>query len=245
MRKIKPFLFIGFFLGFYALNSQAMPVEDPVEWGKTWSVYLKISDEYEKLKAQYDLLKQTYDNAVDQLNTAKRIANDAEGNYGYGNLINSHAALIEREWSPDNWQDALKGLAGGNPERYQELIQQYQKDHPTLSPEEFKKGASLAQAQQYQQQIQTNQAASVTASYAFNDIKQHLENIHELSQYIEKSQNTKAAMDLNARLLTEIAYIQVQQLKMQSLVNQQLMQESADKIQAETQAAKFDQLPTK
>ncbi len=245
MKKTKSFLLVSFFISVYALNTHAMPVEDPVEWGKTWSVYLKISDEYEKLKAQYDLLKQTYDNAVNQLNTAKRIASDAEGHYGYGNLINDAASLTEREWSPDNWQDALKGLSGGNPARYQQLVQQYQQDHPTLSPDEFKKGASVAAAQQYQQQIQTNQAASVTASYAFNDIKQHLENIHQLSQNIEKAQDTKAAIDLNARLLTEIAYIQVQQLKMQSLVNQQLMQEGTDKIQAETQAAKFNQLPKK
>lgn len=95
----------------------------------------------------------------------------------------------------------------------------------------------------YAQDVQVNRAATVNATYAFDDIKTHLNTIHELSQQIDQAKNTKAATDLNSRLLTEMAYIQTQELKMQILLNQQLAQANADAIADKTASAKFNTLP--
>ena len=116
-------------------------------------------------------------------------------------------------------------------------------NHPTLSENEYEKGASADKAKQYKQQVETNRAVSVNAIYAFNDIKAQLKSVHDLSAKIEQAKNTKAAVDLNSRLLTEIAFIQIQELKMQTLLNQQLAQAGASRIADETQAAKFNRLP--
>ena len=201
--------------------------------------------EFQKLKQQYKLLNQTYNNAIQRLTEAKTLVKDSEGHYGFGSLDNSAADLKQREWSPSNWQDALKGLSGGNAARYQQLLSEYKKNHHTLSQTDFAKGAGSARALNYNQQVQTNQAAAVQTSYAFNDVQQHLQSVHQLSAQIEQAKNTKAAVDLNSRLLTELAYISVQELKMQTLMNQQLAQQSASNISAETQNASFNELPKK
>lgn len=198
---------------------------------------------YNQLKSQYDLLHQTYQNAEQQLDQAKKLRSDAEGHYGFGGLMNGASDLKNREWSPDNWKSALQGLSGGNPARYQELVNTYKKDHPNLSESDYQKGASSDKTKVYSQDVQMNRAAMVNATYSFNNIKTHLDTIHELSAKIDQAQNTKAATDLNSRLLAEVAYIQTQELKMQILMNQQMAQASADNIASKTASAKFNTLP--
>ena len=203
----------------------------------------RLVEELKQLKQQYDLLNQTYQTTRQELDTAKGIRQDAEGHYGFGSLLNGNTDLQHREWSPNNWDDALKGLSGGNPARYQQLVTEYRQNHPTLSQSDFEKGSTEDGAKHYQQQIDMNQAASVNATYAFNDIKQHLETVHQLSQQIESSPNTKASMDLNARLMVEVAYIQIQELKMQAVLNEQFVQQNSDTIASESASAQFIKLP--
>ena len=198
-----------------------------------------------QLLAELKQLKSMYDNGIDQLNKAKQIASDAEGHYDFGNFENGIQDLDNRKWSPDNWQDALKGLSGGNQARYEQLVDQYKKDNPTLSDDDFRKGASDAKLADYKSQIATNRASEVQAEYAFDDINQHLQNVHDISAKIESATNTKAAIDLNSRLTAELAYISTQELKMLTLINQQLAQQQASNIAAEGESAKFNTLPDK
>ena len=198
---------------------------------------------YNQLKSQYDLLSKTYENQQLQLNQEKQLTDDSEGSYGSGAFMNDDSALKDREWSPDNWKNTLQGMSGGNPARYQELVNTYKQDHPTLSDSEYEKGASSDKAKAYSQEVKVNQAAQVNATYAFDNIKTHLDNIHKISEKIDTTENTKAAIDLNSRLLAEIAYIQTQELKMQILVNQQMVQVNADDIDEKTTGAKSNKLP--
>ncbi len=165
------------------------------------------------------------------------------GMNNYGVLHNSNQDLTEREWSPDSWQDALQGLSGGNEDRYKQLVETYQKDHPSLSTEEASQGLSAPYATDYQQRVETNQAANVQASYAFNDTNEHLKNIKEISDEIDKTDNTKKIQDLNARLNTEIAYLQVEVIKGVAVMNQQLAQQQASQIVDQTAASKFNTIP--
>ena len=196
----------------------------------------QMQQEAKETLARYNQLK-------DQLDKTRQLIKDAEGHYGYGSLKNGSGDLKDREWSPDNWQDTLKGLSGGNPQRYQQLLDEYKQNNPTLSDKDYKNGASDAKDRVYKQEIEVNRASQVQASYAFNDIKQHLETVHTLSEKIEQAQNTKAALDLNSRLVAELAYISIQELKMQTVLNQQLSQQQAGAIAAETESAKFNTLP--
>ena len=198
---------------------------------------------YNQLKTQYSVLKNTYQTAQQQLSQAKQLRQDSEGHYGFGGLMNSQHDLQNREWSPDNWKGTLQGVSGGNPARYQELIKTYQHDHPHLSQSAYQKGTSAKQATVYSRDVQVNRAAMVNATYSFNDIKTHLTTIHALSKKIDQAQNTKAATDLNSRLLVEVAYIQTQALKMQILMNQQMAQANADGLSSKSASATFNTLP--
>ena len=111
-----------------------------------------------------------------------------------------------------------------------------------MSQNDYKKGASDDKAKVYQQQVDVNRAAQVQASYAFNDINQHLQNVHDLSAQIEQAKNSKAAIDLNSRLVAELAYIEIQELKLQTLINQQQAEQESESIAGETQNAKFNTL---
>lgn len=213
-----------------------MPVED-------FGAYAHMAEELSQLEKEYEVLKEAYHNAQEQLNQQKQLVSNSQGHYGFGNFQNTNNDFQQRNWSPNSWENALKGLSGGNADRYQQLLKDYQNNHPTLSSSDFEKGASTDLSKRYQQDIQTNQAASVNATYAFNDIEQALKNVHELSMQIEKSPNTKSSLDLNARLMAEMAYIQIQELKMQAILNQQMAQQSADRISSATLAAKFNRLP--
>jgi len=219
----------------------------PIDFADLPVIYLpeiaQLAQHLHQLQQQYALLQETYKNAQQQLDEAKALRADEEGHYGFGNLLNSDSDLKTREWSPDSWDDTLKGLSGGNPARYQQLLTEYKQNHPTVSQSEYEKSTSKEQGKEYAQQIQVNRAASVNATYEFNDINNHLKTIHDLSGKIEKAKDEKAATDLNSRLIAEVAYIQTQELKMQVLLNQQLAQQAADDIAEKTQAAKFNRLP--
>src|SRR3990167_4230213 len=97
---------------FFSVNSFAMlPVVDA-------GAILNLVNQLKQLKKQYDLLNDTYKSSQAQLYQARAITNNQQGHYGYGGLLNDRGYTVaNREWSPDNWQDVLKGLSGGNPAR--------------------------------------------------------------------------------------------------------------------------------
>ncbi len=204
-------------------------VHDPIN-------YAVLIKNVQQLYQQYQLLQT-------QLNQLKQIQSAATGHYGFGQLLNSPDDLIKKQWTPARWQDALQGMAGGNPERYKELVQAYEKNHRTLTQSQFSQGATSQQTTRYIHDRQVNRVVAVNSTYAFNNIKSHLNTIHALSSKIDAASNTKAAMDLNSRLLTEMAYIQTQTLKMQVLLNQQLARTSADGIADESMRSQFNRLP--
>jgi type IV secretion system protein VirB5 len=136
-------------------------------------------------------------------------------------------------------------MAGGNSDRYASLVKAYERAHPTLSDDEYRRGASDARLAMYQQNKKINKAVSVQTTAAFNQINKHLEAVHALSKQIEgaSNKNTKSAVDLNTRLLAEMAYIQTDLFKLQALANQQAAQVEANAIAEDSEAARFNQLP--
>lgn len=165
--------------------------------------------------------------------------------FGYGDLLNSDEDLSARKWSPDTWESALQGLSGGNDARYKQLVDDYQKNHPYLSNEDMQKGASSANTTNYEQQVETNRAAMAHASYSFESVNEHLDNIKELSSQINKAENPKAIEEINARINAEVAYLQVEQIKSMAIMNEQLAQSQASELVHEKAASEFNQVPEK
>jgi type IV secretion system protein VirB5 len=209
-----------------------------------------LAKQLSAMKRQYSLMSDTYknaraqlDNAQSQLDSVNQLKNFNSGHYQFGDLDNTLSDLKDRQWSPNTWDDALHNVAGGNPDRYKELVRAYEKNHKTLDDATFEKGTSKERLTLYKQAIEVNKAASVESTYSYNEINKHLKAVHEISAQIEKAPNTKSAVDLNSRLLAEIAYIQTQNLKMQTLISQQLAQGGSNEIAIDNQIAKFNRLP--
>lgn len=205
----------------------------------------KMVEQIKHMKSQLDLMRSTYTNAKSQLDTLNNLKQQNVGSYGFGSLDNGFDSLQSWQSSADNWNDALKNISGGNKERYAELVKAYEAAHPGLSEVELSKGASPAQAAQYTQNKLLNKAASVETTYAFNEINKRLKSIHTLSSNIEKAPNTKSAVDLNSRLIAELAYIEVLNLKLQTIISQQLVQSSASSLDDDSELIRFNTLPDK
>lgn len=208
-----------------------------------WQLLYNAIETYKQLKSQYELLKQTYENAQKQLNDLQQLVSAAEGHYGFGELWNRREDFLKQWGGLEKWETLLNDLSGGNVARYRDLLESYQREYPTLSQDDFAKGATTEQARMYTKTTQVNRTAMASATYAFDQLQERLETIFALSKKIDQAPNTKAAIDLNSRLLIEIAYIQAQELKMQIMINQQLAQTNAQFLSFETERAKFNRLP--
>ena len=101
---------------------------------------------------------------------------------------------------------------------------------------------SAETATRFKEDKAVNRAVQVQTSDAYNQINQHMEALQKLSQQIEKTENTKGAIDLNSRLVTEIGFIQLMQLRLQTLVSQQLSQDSLSELSDRAEMAKFNHL---
>ena len=192
---------------------------------------------------QLDEMKKQSNVLSSQLSEAQRLTSDAEGHYGMGGYLNSNNDLKGMQWSPNTWDDALKMASGGNDARYQQLTQQYNDSHVVMDESAYSNITSTQQGKDYTALANTNRASTVNANHAFDDINDALDKVHELTDQIEKTDNTKSAIDLNNRITAEIAYIQLQEMKMQSVLNLQMSQQQSLMLADKTQEAQFDALP--
>ena len=185
---------------------------------------------------------------IDSINTpiqdyTQHLVSNSEGHYGYGNLINSLSDLKDKQYSPNTWNNALQGESTNNSE-YNQLWHDYSSSHFILSKDDFEKGTTANDAKLYEQSVQSNQASGVTSTYVFNEVNQELDKIHQLSERIDQASNTKAAVDLNSRIAVELAYIQMESLKMQSIINQQVAQKSQGELQDKAEESLYRALPS-
>lgn len=204
----------------------------------------ELQEHYKVMQSAKETAENQLRNGQSQLDQLKDLTGANIGSYGFGDLKNSIDDLTQRQGS-NTWEDALNNLAGGNKDRYSQLADTYERMHPTLSDDEYKRGANDARLALYKQNKAVNKAVSVQTTEAFDQVNKHLKLVHDLSKEIEGKQNknTKSAIDLNTRLLVETAYIQIGMFKLQALINQQAAQVSANDIAEDSEAARFNQLP--
>ena len=205
-----------------------MPVIDLGEIAKTMSVINQLNQQYQSLQKQYSQMQEQYQSIT--------------GNYGWGKYRNTLSTLTQaREWTPSSWSSALKGMAGGNQARYEQLLNQYKQNQQVLSSNNYQKGSNATLTHAYSNQVKTNQVSATQASYEFNNINKHLNALYQLGKSIEQAKNLKSAIDLNSRIEVEIGYITVEELRMQTLLNEQSAQSQANKIANESEAAQYNQ----
>lgn len=196
-----------------------------------------------ELQEQYRILRDTYESAQAQVENLNQLKSMNSGHYGFGDLNNGLDSLQSWQSPVSTWQDALQNLSGGNSSRYKELVAAYEKNHPALDEANFKANSSPAQAARFKEDKAVNRAVLVQTTESYNEINKHMEALHKLSKQIEHSPNTKGAIDLNSRLLTEIGFIQLMSLRLQALMSQQAAQDSLADLQDRAEIARFNKLP--
>lgn len=196
-----------------------------------------------ELQEQYRVLSDTYQTARNQLDNLNQLKSMNSGHYGFGDFNNSLDSLQSWQSPVSTWQDALQNLSGGNQQRYQALMDAYEKNHPALDEASYSQFTTPANVMRFKEDKAVNRAVMVQTTESYNEINKHMEALHKLSQQIEKTPNTKGAIDLNSRLITEIGFIQLMSLRLQALISQQAAQENLSALQDRAEMAKFNRLP--
>lgn len=196
-----------------------------------------------ELKSQYEMLKNTYDATKSQVDNLNQLKSMNSGHYGFGDLNNGLDALQSWQSPVSSWDDALKNLSGGNPERYKSLVDAYERNHPALSESNYARYTTPDKATRFKEDKAVNRAVQVQTTQSYNEINQHMASLHKLAQQIEKTANTKGAIDLNSRLITELAFIQLMSLRLQTLMGQQVAQDSLSELQDRADMVQFNRLP--
>ena len=194
----------------------------------------------DQLRSQYRTLNDTYLTAKNQLDSVNRLKEMNSGHYGFGELENGLDQLKSWQSPTSTWDEALRSLSGGNPERYDALVKAYEANHPVLSEANTARFMSAPEATRFKEDKAVNRAVQVQTTQAYNEINKHMEALQTLSKQIEKTANTKGAIDLNARLMAEIGFIQLMSLRLQTLMSQQVAQESLSELQDRAEIARFN-----
>lgn len=195
-----------------------------------------------ELREQYKKLSETLETAKAQVNKLDQLKSMHSGHYGFGDLDNGIDSLKSWQSPASTWKDALENLSGGNPARYQALMDAYEKNHPALNEANYAQFSTPEKAARFKEDKAVNRAVLVQSTESYNEINKHIEALHKLSQQIEKTPNTKGAIDLNSRIVTEIGFIQLMQLRLQTLVSQQMAQESLAELQDRAEMARFNRI---
>ncbi|MCX7116932.1 MAG: hypothetical protein NTW94_03325 [Legionellales bacterium] len=193
-----------------------------------------------ELRLQYRVLMDTYQNAQSQLDQLTQLKSMNSGHYGFGDLNNNLDSLQSWQSPVSTWQDALQNLSGGNPDRYQTLVEAYEKNHPTLNEANYARSTTPEHAARFKEDKAVNRAVRVQTTESYNDINKHMAALQKLAQQIEKTPNTKGAIDLNSRLVTELGFIQLTSLRLQALMSQQVSQDSLSELQDSAEMAQFN-----
>lgn len=197
------------------------------------------------LRDQYRVLKDTQQQTKNQLDSINSLRNMNSGHYGFGELSNGLDTLQSWQSPASTWQDALQNLSGGNPSRYQALVEAYERNHPALNEAAYSSNTTPENAARFKEDKAINRAVQVQTTDSYNEINRHMAVLHKLSQQIEKTPNTKGAIDLNSRLVTELAFIQLVSLRLQTLMSQQVAQESLSELQDRADMVRFNRIKDK
>lgn len=115
--------------------------------------------------------------------------------------------LSEHAWSEDSWKSALSGVKNG---------ENFKKENKDI----YEFSNQSPQQSEIDGTLQTNSILETESAAEYDRLGSYTKKINELSNKIQIAESTKSALDVNNKLLVEIAYLQVEMIHMQALANQ-------------------------
>lgn len=210
-----------------------LPVIDPAEILKTVELINQAKDQITKLSDLQQLGK-------DQLGFLQKNLN---GNFGYGNFLNGNKELSARQWSNGSWLDVLAGKNTGSSSAFADAQKEYEKMYPLVGSGSIatsRTNGGLARTY-YQQSSQISRAALAASSMGYDKINDHIQRLHDILAELEKEPNKseKAAIEINARLVAELGFIQLELLRQQTIQNQLAAMQSQGNVNGMSDEANF------
>lgn len=159
--------------------------------------------------------------SIQNLHELKNLRNIAHGDMrslqGDLNALNplhfTSDSLRQHLWSASNWRSALSGEKGSsmisgmdNFKKNNQQIYQFT-DH-------------TSQKEEVNQALETNAVLDAESSKEYDRLGVYAEKVNALSNRVQSAASTKEALDINNKLLVELAYLEIETIHMQALQNQ-------------------------
>ncbi|MGH8746888.1 MAG: type IV secretion system protein [Burkholderiales bacterium] len=186
--------------------------------------YAEMVEQVSQLKAQLDQLRSQYQAVT--------------GSYGAGSLLRSRSLQAEA-LVPGSWEEVVRlqqnGAYGTKMDRYEGLMK-------AVDPALLAKDESRA-ADAYKLSYDDTRAAFAVADASYDAIEMHRMNIEDLMGQIDATRNIKEATDLNSRLVSENALLQIEIARLSVVRSNLSASAQNDRIQSEatrTEMLRFD-----
>lgn len=180
----------------------------------------------------FSLMTDSSDEIIDLLD---EIHGDLNGKYGHGNLTASELAQYQ-DPIKDKWEDVLD-QSGSSAE-----FKKAQKSYAALyATDEDIQGVSELSKAQYQQSRNINRAALAASSLSYDKMNDHLNNIKDILAKMESSDDItmKETIDLNARLVAELSFLELQKLQQSDIQTQVIATDSQAEVNGTHEQSKF------
>lgn len=217
-----------FFLAFRCLAVTPAPVvvHNPLGW-----VQQQLALTEAKLRAlnqgvnnqaqirQIALLAKTLHKMELQYLQIKRTSEALSGKYGYGRWLKGPARLLDPYYHPSSTRELFDLMRrGGGSGRYSDRVSVYQEKYPSANRDDvFPYKPDSPEAHQYESLAVNTGALSVSGEMIYDSIANRKKIILALQGEIDETDNIKASMDLNNRLMVELNMVMVDALHLQSL----------------------------
>ena len=184
---------------------------------------------------QYSQMVQQLAQLKEQLVQLKNQYAAVTGSYGVGGLRQSEALAAEAI-VPGSWQDVVRLQQAG---KYQTKVAYYEGLMKAVDPAVFAKDGSRS-AGAYKLSYDNTRAAFAVTDATYDAVEVHRGNIEQLIQRIDGTQNVKEAADLNNRLISENAMLQIAIARLSAV--QSNLSASAENDRVQTQANRTEML---
>ena len=218
------------------VQATGIPVVDIANLMQALQQYLQLSAQLQQLKREYDQQVRQYEALT--------------GGRGMGGLFNSGADQQMRQYAPASWQQALQVLQrGGLPGNAADVSQAAQAFAQSAGITETgarlypASGGRNADALAHSANANATAATAGLSSAAYDQTQRRMERVQQYLAEIDNTEDLKAAVDLNARLLAELNESLTQLIQLQSAQMQLLSAGNAAVLHGKVQDAAFTPYP--
>ena len=182
--------------------------------------YAQMVEQVAQLKAQLEQLKNQYQAVT--------------GNYGIGGL-NQSQTLSAASIVPGSWQEVVSLQQAG---QYKTKMAYYETLMKSVDPALFANDTSRNTGA-YKLSYDNTRAAFAVTDATYDSVETHRKNIEQLIQRIDGTQNIKEATDLNNRLVSENAMLQISVARLAAVKNNLNASAANDRVQAQATNAEM------